>query len=43
MCTRFEVIKDIGVTVTSTIDLYPLKMHFVNDDFRGYDPLTCIS
>ena len=34
----------IGVTVTSSPRIYmPLEMHFVNDDFHGCNPLSCIS
>ena len=37
----FELIKVIGVTVTSAPQIYvPLEMHFVNDDFHGCNPLV---
>ena len=37
----FELIKVIGVTVTSAPRIYvPLEMHFVNDNFHGCDLLS---
>ena len=43
MCT-FELIKVIGVTVTSAPQIYMLlEMYFVIDDFHGCNPLISVS
>ena len=43
-CVHFELIKVIGVTVMPAPGIYmPLEMYFVNNDFHGCNPLSCVS